>query len=179
MNKFRSLRELFAKLPEDGKLRHLIRNFNLRMSGGAKNNLPSARDLATELGFDVRLVEMTMSQRGRLIRDTFAGSGYAIEVNQRDDVLTRRWTVLHELMHAFLHRRDDPFAPDQYRAGKNHFYLAEELVEEREVNESVEAIIFGDGALEAAVSLFGDDKPLIARHFGVSEKTLEIALRKR
>jgi len=50
--------------------------------------------------------------------------------------------------------------------------------EEREANEFAEALIFGDGALKAALGLYGRDEAMLARHFGVSVRALQIALGK-
>ena len=116
----KSFRELMARLPAKGDIRHALRRFNFGMTG--RGSPPSVLELARTLGFDVRLTPMPKNMRGRLARDTFAESGFVIEVNEGDDVRTRRWTVLHEMMHAFLHKRDDPFAAEQYRAGGEHFY---------------------------------------------------------
>ncbi|WP_333816983.1 ImmA/IrrE family metallo-endopeptidase [Tabrizicola sp.] len=172
----RSLRELFLRLPADGHIRHELRSFNLGMMGAAR--LPSVLELARRLGFDVVLTTMRKGQRGRLVQDAFAANGYRIEVNEGDDTVTRRWTVLHEMIHALIHRRHDPFASDQYRAGPAHFYMEDELEEEREANAFVEALVFGDGALAASVSLHGRDISKLAQRFGVSAKTMEIALQK-
>lgn len=172
----KSLRELFLRLPADGQIRHELRSFNLGMMGAAR--LPSVLELAQRLGFDVVLTKMRRGQRGRLIQDAFATSGYRIEVNEDDDTPTRRWTVLHELIHALIHPRGDPFAAEQYRAGPAHFYLEDELEEEREANAFVEALLFGDGALAAGVSLHQRDTQKLAHYFGVSCKTIEIALQK-
>lgn len=172
----KSLRELFQRLPTDGHIRHELRSFNLGMMGASR--LPSVLELARRLGFDVVLTKMRKGQRGRLVQDAFAASGYRIEVNEADDTVTRRWTVLHELIHALVHTRHDPFAADQYRAGPSHFYMEDEQEEEREANSFVEALVFGDGALAAGVSLYGRDTKKLAHHFGVSTKTIEIALQK-
>lgn len=171
----RPLRELFARLPSDGKVRHELRRFNLQMTGGKP---PSAKGLAEALGLDVYLVDLPAACRGRLEVDTFAESGFRIEINRRDGVRVRRWTVLHEVMHFLLHRRDDPFAPSLHRAGLGHFYDQGELIEEREANTFVEARVFGDGALEGAVGLFGKDIGRLAAHFGVTTLAVEIALKK-
>lgn len=172
----RSVRELLSRSGPDGDVRHALRGFNLGMSG--RRSPPSAALLARELGFELELVPMARGERGRLVTEPFSENGYRIEVNERDDVRVRRWTVLHEIMHWLLHRRDDPFATDQFRAVGNHFYDADELREEREANEFVEALIFGDGALEAAHSMFGEDHDRLAAHFGVTQITLRRALRK-
>jgi Zn-dependent peptidase ImmA (M78 family) len=172
----KSLRELFLRLPADGHIRHALRNFNLGMMGASR--LPSVLELAQRLGFDVVMTKMRKGQRGRLVQDELAANGYRIEVNEEDDTATRRWTVLHELIHALLHPRHDPFAAEQYRAGPAHFYMEDELQEEREANAFVEALVFGDGALAAGVSLHGRDIKKLAHSFGVSIKTMEIALRK-
>ena len=173
----RSLRELFARIPSsEGRVRHLLRNFNFGMVKDGR--MPSVRDLAIQLGFDVLLCEMPRSERGRLVKDGFSENGYRIEVNSADDVRTRRWTVLHEIVHWLLHRDDDVFAFDKFRAGKMHFYDADQLREEREANEFAEALIFGDGALDAAIGLWGDDLEQLAKYFGVSKQTLGIALNK-
>lgn len=172
----KSLRELFLRLPADGHIRHELRGFNLGMMGGSR--LPSVLELSQRLGYDVVLTKLRKGQRGRLVQDAFAASGYSIEVNEDDDTVTRRWTVLHELIHALIHPRHDPFAAEQYRAGPSHFYMEDELEEEREANSFAEALVFGDGALEAGVSLIGRDIEKLARHFGVSARTMAIALQK-
>ncbi len=165
-----------ARLPANGEIRHALRRFNFGLTG--TESPPSVLELARSLGFDVRMISMPKSMRGRLVSDTFADSGFAIEVNELDDVRTRRWTVLHELMHAFLHRRDDPFAADQHRATGHHFYDFDEIEEEREANAFVETLIFGENALSAARSLLGDNLAKLARHFGVSEVTVAKVLKK-
>jgi Zn-dependent peptidase ImmA (M78 family) len=170
-----SLRDLFSKLPSDGEVRHLLRNFNFGMGG--RGRVPSAKELAESMGFEVYLVEMAPSQRGRLVADAFSQNGYAIEINKNDDVVVKRWTLLHEVMHFFLHRSDDPFAPQLNRAGGSHFYDLHEKQQEREANEAVEALIFGDGALAAAITLHGENEAALAKHFGVSVKALQIALK--
>lgn len=175
-NKIKSLRELFARLPANGRVRHLLRNFNLGMVGGKP---PSVHKLALELGVDVYLIELPRNVRGRLVTDTFSDSGYAVEINRADDVRVRRWTLLHELVHFLIHRPDDPFAPALNRANGSHLYLAHELKQEAEANEFAEALVFGDGALEAALGLFGEDLHELARHFGVTRSVMQIALKKR
>lgn len=174
--RLKSIRELFARISADGRHCHLLRSFNLGMMGG--ESLPSVQKLAREMGFDVYLLNLPRNVRGRLEVDTFAEIGYRIEVNAGDDVKTRRWTVLHEIIHYLLHRRADPFASGLLRAGGEHFYDADQRLEEREANEFTEALVFGDGALEAAVSLFGRNLVRLEKHFGVSSATLEIALKK-
>jgi Zn-dependent peptidase ImmA (M78 family) len=172
----RSIRELFRKLPADGKVRQELRSFNMQMMG--VNSPPSVVALANRLGVQVVLRDLPRSQRGRLVRDPFEDCGFVIEVNSSDDVRTRRWTVLHELMHWLLHRRKDMLAAPQFRAGASHFYDASEATEEKECNEFVEALIFGDGALRAGVSLMGRDVSVLSKHFGVSDRALQIALAK-
>jgi Zn-dependent peptidase ImmA (M78 family) len=172
----KSLRELFQRLPADGKALHELRSFNLGMMGGGV--IPSAHQLAQRLGFDVYLVNLSKGQRGKLEVDTFAANGYRIEVNINDDVRTRRWTVLHEIMHFFLHPRNDPFAQPVFRAGREHFYDLHEGKEENEANAFVEALVFGDSALYAARSLHGNDLKVLADRFGVSVPTIQRALKK-
>ena len=171
-----SMKELFKRLPSDGVTCHALRNFNIGMMGPSR--VPSVKELATTLGFDILLREMRQSERGRLVSDPFSNSGYRIEVNSSDDVRTQRWTVLHEIMHGLLHKKDDPLAFDQYRAGRSHFYTKDELAEEREANGYTEALVFGDGALQAALSIYGRDEEKLAWHFGVSVPTLVIAMAK-
>lgn len=172
----RSLRELFRRLPHDGKTRHLLRNFNLQMTGA--NTPPSVAELAASLGIPVVMRDMPSWERGRLARDPFEENGFVIEVNQADDIRTRRWTVLHELIHWLLHRRSDLLAEPQFRSGRYHLYDPDETREEVEANEFAEALVFGDGALQAALELFGGEKSAVARHFGVSIHTLDHAIRK-
>ncbi|NYS25820.1 ImmA/IrrE family metallo-endopeptidase [Rhodobacteraceae bacterium 2376] len=163
-----------ARLPESH--RKQFRNFNFGMCG--REAPPSVRELALSLGFDIAEVQMRQKDRGRLVRDPFSRNGYLIEVNQSDDVCTRRWTVLHEIAHAYLHQSDNLLAGPKYRAGFVHFYDEEERREEREANLVVEAIVFGEGALDGAIGLYGRDERSLCRHFGVNPMPLNIALQK-
>ena len=170
-----TIRDLFSRLPSDGEIRHLLRNFNAGMGG--RGRVPSAKALAQAMGFEVYLVDMTPNQRGRLVADAFAKNGYAIEINKNDEVVVQRWTLLHEIMHFLLHRTDDPFAPALNRAGGMHFYDAHEKQQEREANEAVEALVFGDGALKFALGLHGENERILAKQFGVSVRALQIAVK--
>ena len=87
-----------------------------------------------------------------------------------------RWAVLHEMGHYFLHiDRNDPLADPMYLdRSDNAFYV--DVSEEREANQFAEVILFGDGSLAAARSLYADDMAKLVRHFGVSEAVLKIAM---
>jgi Zn-dependent peptidase ImmA (M78 family) len=172
-----TLRALFARLPADGKVRHILRSFN--MSPKSNGKVASVKTLAEALGFVVERVKMLPKQHGRLVPDAFAENGFRIEVNERDDVLRQRWTVVHEIVHYFLHvDRSDPFAPSKLRDLGDHLYDQRELLEEREANLLTEAVFFGDGALAAAVSLYGRDEQVLSRYFGVSTSAISIAIQK-
>ena len=176
MKAIRTIRDLLARMPADGEVRHALRQFNMAPKAGGK--VPSVKALAVKLGFDVELCDLPRGVSGRLVTDPFSENGYRIEVNRNDDRLKQRWTVLHEIAHYFLHSRGlDPFAPEPHRAGTGHFYLQHEEVQEREANAFVAALVFGDGALEAAVSLHGEDPNILSTHFGFSPLAVSIALR--
>jgi Zn-dependent peptidase ImmA (M78 family) len=175
--KIKTLREFFSRFPNQGKEKHALRNFNFRMcKDGAK--IPSVRDLAQELGFDVYPVDFPKTIRGKLVRDAFANNGFRIEVNKKDDVRTQRWTVLHEIVHYFLHQNDKLIFDDSYRTISSFYFDEEKETQESEANLFAEALIFGDGALAAAVGLYGQNIPVLAKYFGVSEPTIIRALRK-
>ena len=171
-----SLRDIFRRLPPDGAIRDALRKFNLSpvIDGKAR----SVKDLAVQLGFVVERCHLPNGMAGRLVRDAFAENGFRIEVNQTLSVQAQRFAVLHEIAHYFLHiDRDDPLETVAYldRSGET-FYV--DLEEERQANEFAEVLLFGDGALEAARSLRGDDLRKLAHQFGVSEEVVGIGLRK-
>lgn len=171
----KSLRDIFKHLPPDGNVRHLLRSFNLapKTDGKAK----SVKALAESLGFDVVRSRLQAGMAGRLVQDAFSSNGYCIEVNETLSVQAQRWAVLHEIGHFFLHvdRHDFLADPSYLDRSASAFYV--ETSHEKEANEFAAALLFGDGALAAAQSLYGRDLKLLARHFGVSEKVIEIALK--
>ena len=171
---FESLRDVFALLPPDGRARDLIRKFNLAVDGKAR----SVKGLAIALGFDVVERDDLGRVSGRLVRDAFAENGYRIEVNSRHSVQAKRWAVLHEIAHFYQHMdHDDPFAePVAFDASGETFYL--DPSEEREANSFAEAVLFGDGALKAALTLHGRNIERVARQFGVSVRVVQIAMRR-
>lgn len=172
----KSLRELFKRLPNDGKLRHTLRNFNIGMMRPGR--IQSVKELAEALGLDVYQVDMSTRMAGRLVSDSFSQSGFAIEVNRQHSVESRRFTVLHEIGHFLLHtdQQDPLFDPLHLNRGEDEFYV--DLVQEREANDVADILLFGDGALEAALSLHGGDLKTVARYFGVSAAVLMTAKRK-
>jgi len=60
--------------------------------------------------------------------------------------------------------------------GDDEFYFDQEA--EREANDFADCLLFADGALAAAHSLFGGKIDHIAHFFGVTEKMIEIAIKK-
>lgn len=174
-----SLRKLLQFVP-DGREAHLFRQFNLEI-GRKASKPPSARLLAECLGFAVEERELPNSELGFLEHDTFAQKGYLIVVNKNMSVLRKRWTVLHELAHYYLHIRPkayDPFMPRKNRAGKSHWYGSNEVKEEREADAFAEALCFSDGSLEAAIADADNDIQEIANRFGLSLEAVTIAIRK-
>ncbi|MDJ1008750.1 MAG: ImmA/IrrE family metallo-endopeptidase [Paracoccaceae bacterium] len=144
---------------------------------------PSVGSLASALGFEVEFTDLPNGISGYLTDEPFAPKGKKIVINANHRRTRQRWTALHEIAHYYLHPRyTDPLEPEAHRAGVtsvDHFYATdEELIEEREANEWVEAIVFEQSALQAAVSMHGDDLQAIAWKFGVSVEALKIRLRK-
>jgi len=115
---------------------------------------------------------------GRLVQDSFSESGYAIEVNEAEGIGSQRFTVLHELGHFLMHldRRDIFAEPMHLNRSSSEFYF--KPMEEREANDFADTLLFGDGALEAAHSLYRGHLPSLAHFFGVTEKMVEVALKK-
>ena len=169
------LRDVMRCLPPNGEVRHAIRQFNLapNLDGKAR----SVKELAQVLGFSVVRCALPGRMTGRLVADAFSENGYCIEVNEKHSVQAQRFAVLHEIGHFFRHTdRSDPLSWDMaFDASGDRFY--ENPQEEREANEFAAAVLFGGGALEAASSLYNRDVGRLARHFGVSERTVEIALK--
>ena len=172
----KTLRDFFRMLPPDGRERHLIRAFNMSPKAGGR--VPSVKALAEALGFAVERVRLPRGMSGRIVGDPFAENGYRIEVNAADTVTRQRFSVVHEIVHYYCHiDRSDPFAAEKFRDTGDHLYLACERNEEKEANAIAAAIFFGDGALAAAMYLFGRDISRLAKHFGVSEEVVKIALK--
>lgn len=176
--KFRNFRDALAVVPE-GEDRHLLREFNFMNTGQP----PSVKMLAESLGFIVDLRALPTGVSGFLEADIVSEKGFRIVVNERHSVTRRRWTVLHEIAHYYLHPdHHELLAGDAFRAdadGVEHFYTTEELTEEREANAWVEALVFEANALKSMRSLFKDNYAEIAKRFGVSEAALRIALKRR
>src|SRR6056297_1600844 len=154
-----------------GRDRHLLRDFNF-MNGGRP---PSVRKLAEDLGFEIEERSLPRSVSGFLEPAMTADKGFRIVVNKWQSVVRRRWTVLHEIAHYYLHpQHTELFAREAHRAdvaGIGHFYLEDELEEEREADHWVEAIVFDQKALETSVARYGSDLEAIAKVFGVSTRT--------
>lgn len=171
----RTLRELFERLPANGDLRDTLRKFNLapNVDGKAK----SVKELAEYLGFAVERRKLPAGMAGRLVQDPFSDNGYCIEVNEGHSVESQRWSVLHEMGHFFLHaNHHDPLADPLYLDRSGYaFYV--DTRQEAEANEFAAVLLFGDGALAAAVGLYGNNLKKLSRHFGVSGKTIRVAMK--
>lgn len=172
----KSLRELFARLPLNGDTRDTLRRFNMGMMRPGK--VQSVKDLSDALGLDVYQTDLPRRMGGRLVSDPFSPSGYAIEVNRCHSIESRRFTVLHEIGHFLLHvdKRDPLFDALHLNRGEEEFYFS--TVMEQEANDVADVLLFGDGALEAAVSLHGRDTMKLGKYFGVSEKMISVAMSK-
>ena len=172
----RSMRDIMRKVQLSGEVRDTLRRFNL--SPQVANRAASVKQLAEALGVDVHRTELPRGMAGRLVQDPFTESGYAIEVSKSHDVRSQRFTVLHELGHFLLHAdRTDIFAePFHLNRSSEEFYF--DLMQEQEANDFADALLFGDGALAAAHSLYRGDVVLIAHYFGVTEPMVKIASKK-
>ncbi|PXW70613.1 Zn-dependent peptidase ImmA (M78 family) [Loktanella sp. PT4BL] len=173
----RTFKELFRAIDGDGDARHKLRSFNIsqRLDGKAK----SVKLLAESLGFSVRAMELPRGMAGRLVRDAFSDNGFEIQVNQSYSVQSQRWAVLHEMGHFFRKHvdRSDYLAADMFLDRSSEAFYVDQK-EEVEANEFAAVVLYGDGALEAAKSLHGANTTKLAKVFGVSEKSIEYALKK-
>ena len=172
----RTMRQLMSKMPDDGKARHLLREFN---NSSSQHGRPvSVKRLAERLGLDVHVVRLPSGMTGRLVSDGLTKAGYRIEVSDRATLLARRWAVLHELGHYFLHRNAeyDFLASDAaFDASGRTFY--EDKAQEREANQFASVLLFSDGAIASAVSVYGRNCEALSRRFGVTENMIKVALR--
>jgi Zn-dependent peptidase ImmA (M78 family) len=139
----------------------------------------SIKKLAEDLGLSVVEIEMPISERGYLTFAPELGSttGYVIYVNINSDIGQKRWTVAHELGHYFLHReeREHSIDPETHLDFRFDYFGIEHL--EREANYFAEDMFFGEGALDAALSLHGPAIDYLAsKVFGVPRKVLQIAV---
>jgi len=113
---------------------------------------------------------------GRLVPDAFAENGWCIEINADLSVQAKRFALLHEMGHYFLHTdHDDPLLdPVHFDLSGETFYV--NLDEEREANAFAEALLFGGGQLAAAYSLLSGHQGKLAKYFGVTEEVIRIAV---
>ncbi|WP_299280588.1 ImmA/IrrE family metallo-endopeptidase [uncultured Tateyamaria sp.] len=164
------------KLSLNGEVRDLLRQFNL--SPQIANKAASVKKLSEGLGVDVHRTDLPRGMAGRLVQDPFSESSYAIEVNKSHDVRSQRFTVLHELGHFLLHadRTDFLAEPMHLNRSSDEFYF--DTTQEQEANDFADTLLFGDGALAAAHSLYRGDVPSLAHYFGVTEPMVKVALRK-
>ena len=165
-----------AALPHDGEIRHTIRNFTLNPR--VQQRARSVKDLAEGIGFDVVECDLPKGMNGRLSQDAWSENGYSIEINRSLSVEAKRFAVLHEMGHYFLHTdNNDPLADIMhFDLSGDTFYLDQNL--EREANAFAEAILFGGGQLAAAVGLHGSDLVKLAKYFGVTQPVVRIAIEK-
>lgn len=170
----KTLRELFRLLPNDGELRHKLRQFNLAQS--VNDKALSVRDFAVGLGFDVDRVKLPRGQAGRLERDPFASNGFRIEVNSDQSIEAQRFAVMHEIGHWLRHVRSKDMLADTMYLDRSEAAFYENPREEREANETAAVLFFGDGVLEAAASLYQYDVARLAKRFGLSERAIQIGL---
>jgi len=171
-----TLNKILGMMPNGSSI-HVVRSFN-HMTKVRRRAL-SVRYLAQALGFSVVRKKLPRGIAGRLVQDPFSDNGFCIEVNEREHILRQRFTVLHEIGHYFLHiDHKEIFEPVRLRGPNgSHFYLEDEVKEEREANEFAEAILFDDGALEAANAFFKGDVKEMSKYFGVSESVIKIGMR--
>ncbi|MEX5726731.1 hypothetical protein Ga0609869_000084 [Rhodovulum iodosum] len=170
------MREVMRALPADGDVRQKFRSFSLepRVGGRAR----SVKAFAEDLGFAVEECDLPRGMNGRLVRDTWSDTGFRIEVSSRLSVEAKRFAVLHEMAHYFLHTdRNDPLAwTEHFDPSGSTFYVDKKA--EREANNFAEAVLFGGAQLTAAYTLLGGDLKKIAKYFGVTEQVTRIALSK-
>jgi len=172
----KNLRDILKHLPANGDVRDKLRRFNLAPAINRKAQ--SVKELAESLGFSVDRKRLQVGMAGRLVQDPFSDNGFCIEINESHSVQSQRWTVLHEIGHYFLHSdHTDPLAFDMHLdRSAEAFYVND--VEEKEANQFAETLLFGDGSLAAARSLYVDDMDKLSRHFGVSENVIRIAMKR-
>lgn len=168
------LRDVMKRLPPDGQARHAIRKFNQEPNVGGKAR--SVKDLAEEIGFDVHQTDLPRGTNGLLVKDAFSDHGYLIEIDRSLSVEAKRFAVLHEIGHYFLHRDQSvEFEDFHFDLKGSAFYP--DLVQEREANQFAAAILFGAGSLRAARMIHGNDLEALRRHFGVTRNVLMNAMR--
>lgn len=171
-----SMKAIMRRLPPDGRVRKLLRDFN--MAPRVNRKAISVKELAENVGLPVVQCDLPNGMAGRLVSDAFSDSGYSIEVNKRHSVQARRFTVLHELGHFFLHTNSNDMFADPLYLDRSEAAFYVDSNQEREANQFAEALLFGDGALRGAAGLYGNSVPQLAHHFGVSEKVIEIAMKR-
>lgn len=166
------MRRKFAAQIEREELRELQR-FQM-------NPPQSIERLADRLGILVVETEMDDGHDGYIDYAPVLGSrtGFVVYINKEMSLPRKRWTLAHELGHYFLHRQKklNTFDYELHRKrGKKEYFSVDD--EEREANYFAEDLFFGNGALDAAVSLHGRNIAYLAKRvFGVPETAVQIAL---
>jgi Zn-dependent peptidase ImmA (M78 family) len=175
---FETLNDVFKTVPS-GADRHAIRNFNFMN----KSQPASVGGLAEELGFVVRFEKLPSQVSGYLEPDTWADKQFAIVINSSHPRVRQRFTGLHEIAHFYLHNPSDDFlGQPKHRASLDsfeHVYNNEEITQEIEANRWLEAVVFGEQALEGAIGLYGKDLNRLMLHFGFSEAVVKKAIERR
>ena len=163
-----------------GKDAHAIRQFSFMN----KEQPASVRGLLQDLGFGLEFNVLPRNISARLVPDTWPLKGFTVEVNLLHSRMRQRFSALHEVGHYYLHPHQlDQITSTPHRAMGNslsdHVYSHEEAIEETEVNQWADFVIFGNGTLAAAVTLYGKNLQLLSQHFGFSEAVVKRALERR
>lgn len=155
---------------------HAIYDFNMR--NGCTGSLPpSAAKLATDMGFAVGLIALPRGMSGRLVADATSKRGVRIEVNEFQFIEDKRLAVLHELAHGLKHvDPDDPMPNPIYFDETSLEYDWKSDRREREAQEFVSAISFGNLALKTAVAINGRNIAALGRWFGLPRAFVQNAL---
>lgn len=156
------MRRKFANRIPDADLAR-ITEFQLNPSA-------SVKALARKLGVEVVEETLDSEVRGYLDKDIYRGgrSGYVIVLNKRDRTEVKRFTVLHELAHFYLHtpKTSEVFEERQFWEPSG-FYINDN--EEQEANAFAEDVLM---PLRLLDHLHRHNNPTVsdlAKYFWLSE----------
>ncbi len=170
------VRHVMQTLPPDGEVRQTVRDFTLNPL--VSNRARSVKEFAEALGFSVVVTALPNGMNGRLVLDAFAENGWCIEISARLSVQAKRFAVLHEIGHYFMHtEHDDPLSDAMHFDPSGQTFYVDSR-EESEANAFAEALLFGGGQLAAAYSLFEGRLEKLSAYFGVTDAVINIAVRK-
>lgn len=170
-----SLEGVVSKLKSGADI-HALLDFNMRNETSGSRP-PSVASLISRMGFLVELTDLPDDIDGRLVPHAGCKRGLKIEVGKWHTREEQRFYALHELGHAVLHvDPNDPMPNPMFFDKTSYEYDWRTDTKEREANEFVSAVSFGNHALSSAIASLGNNVPKLSKYFGLPRPVLAAAV---